>query len=162
MRGCYGIPLTAQATSGDLLQDRSILAHDAPRLLHAGEARRRIGVPPESVAVALVRGQIREVDEGQCLRGAAGVARGQEVAHEVASAAPDGMGEGAGVGLEVAVLMVLDPVADAEGDHGAPLLDPTLRRPHPTMFQSPLKRLGVREVHSRPWAPPIPSRPWPS
>src|SRR6185503_21330607 len=79
----------APSSSRDAPQEGAVLAHDTSRALHPREGRDTRGVLREGLPVPLVGRQVRERDERQRLIGPAGVARGQEVADEVAATAAD-------------------------------------------------------------------------
>ena len=100
-----------------LLQERSVLAHDAPGAFHARETLRCTRVPGERIPVFFIRGQIWKRDQGQRFVSPPGEPRGQEISGQVSPASPYGLSQGAGVGFEVAVLVVIDLIADAESKH---------------------------------------------
>src|SRR2546428_10717593 len=104
----------------DRLEKRTVLDEDAAAGIRALERLDEVGVTPQSLAVLFVRGEVREIDQGQGdVRRAREFGR-QPVADELAAAAWNGLCHIARVALEVRALARLEAIADAERDHGAP------------------------------------------
>src|SRR5262247_3125516 len=80
---------------------------------------RVLGVGGQSLAVPLVGGEAREIDERESDVGGPGELRRSEVADDLAAAALDGTGHATRVGLEVGELGGVQRVADAQCEHDA-------------------------------------------
>src|SRR6266508_6828757 len=102
----------------DPLEHRAVLDEDAAAFVGTPHALAVVVVHAETLAILLVGGETREVDEGQGGIGGAGELRRQPVADELAPAARDDATQGPRIPLEVLPLPRVDRVANAQRDHG--------------------------------------------
>src|SRR5215510_567099 len=100
------------------LDEGAILDEDAARVCSAAGNLRVLGIRRERLAVALVGGEAREVDQCEGRIRGPGELRRRVVAGELAATAFDGEWRAARVGLEVGELGGVDRVPNGECDHG--------------------------------------------
>src|SRR5438094_1028959 len=108
---------SSDSTLRRALHERTVFDQDHAGLARALRHRRVLGVGRQSLAIALARGETREIDQAEPDVGGSGEFRRREVADDLAAAALDGTGHGTGIGLEVGELGGVECVADAQCEH---------------------------------------------
>src|SRR5712664_1545510 len=99
------------------LHERAVFDQDDAGLGGAPRHVRVLGIGGQSLAVPLVGGETREIDEREPDVGGPGELRRSEVADDLAAAALDGTGHATRVGLEIGELGGVQRVADAQCEH---------------------------------------------